>query len=227
MADRSRDKGQSGAYPLLCLLAPAEDAFAQAVVHELGCEHRVVRTRREFEHQQADHGEVLVGDHQSPADRVSTVRRSRRRDEPPLVAAIGNDLPMRLELLEAGARAVGSLTDDPRKFAERITAARNGQVLLDPAETAAVVNRLQHLAHLCVDQGVDVGRCARLTPREAEIASLLARKFDNGKIGRELGIAVGTVKTHVHKILEKLDVDSRGLAGIYWRVYTEKQGERR
>jgi DNA-binding NarL/FixJ family response regulator len=87
--------------------------------------------------------------------------------------------------------------------------------------------RLQHLAHLCVDQGVDVERCGLLTKRESEIAALLARRLDNASIARELGIAVGTVKTHVHKILDKLDVDTRTLAGVYWRVFVQKRGERR
>ena len=212
---------------VLCLLQPAEDAFAQAAIRELGSTPAIVRTKRELEHKLHQHTTVLIGDHQSPADRVSTVRRAGRRDDPPLIAAIADDLAMKIELLEAGAMAVGSMAEGPQSFASRIAGARNGQVVLSPDEMAVVVARLQHLAHLCVDQGVDVDRCALLTPREAEIASLLARKFDNARVGRELGISVGTVKTHVHNILEKLDVDTRGLAGIYWRVYTEKRGERR
>jgi DNA-binding NarL/FixJ family response regulator len=134
---------------------------------------------------------------------------------------------MTIELLEAGAQAIGSFRHGPETFARRIAAAQNGEVLLDPDEVAALVGRLRHLSELCVDQGVDVGRCERLTAREAEIAAMLARKVDNASIARELGIAVGTVKTHVHKILEKLDVESRGLAGTYWRVYSEKRGLRR
>ena len=212
---------------MLCLLEPREDAFANAAMAELGAPHSTVRTRRELEHRLHEHATVLIGDHQSQAERVSTVRRACRRDDPPVVAAIADDLAMKVELLEAGAMAVGSVSDGPQTFAHRIASARNGRVLLDSDEITAVVSRLQHLAHLCVDQGVDVGRCALLTPREAEIASLLARKYDNARIGSELGIASGTVKTHVHNILEKLDVDTRGLAGIYWRVYTEKRGERR
>ena len=212
---------------MLSLLAPGEDDFAHAAIRELGLTPVTVRTRRELEHRLPEHRTVLVGDHQSQAERVSTVRRARTRDAAPLIAAIADDVPMTVELLEAGAMAVGSIADGPQSFAHRIAVARKGQVLLNPDEITAVVARLQHLAHLCVDQGVDVGRCALLTPREAEIAGLLARQYDNARIGRELDIAVGTVKTHVHKILEKLDVDSRGLAGIYWRVYTEKQGERR
>ncbi|HUP00785.1 MAG TPA: LuxR C-terminal-related transcriptional regulator [Gemmatimonadota bacterium] len=46
----------------------------------------------------------------------------------------------------------------------------------------------------------------------------------NEDIAESLEIAMGTPKSHVHNILRKLDVDSRGLAGIYWRVYSEENG---
>jgi DNA-binding NarL/FixJ family response regulator len=42
-----------------------------------------------------------------------------------------------------------------------------------------------------------------LTPRELEVALLLERDLSNDEIARELGIKLGTVKTHVHNILKK------------------------
>ena len=48
-----------------------------------------------------------------------------------------------------------------------------------------------------------------LTIREEEVLRLLARGQCNKTIGRELGIAVGTVKTHVKGIMAKLDARSR------------------
>ena len=144
-----------------------------------------------------------------------------------MIAAIAEDLEMKVELLEAGASFVLSLSDPPRKLARGIEAAGERKCPLEPDEVAAVVQRLQHLSHLCVDQGVDVARCEQLTPREREIVALLAARRSNGEIALELGVAVGTVKTHVHNILDKLDVEDRGLAGVYWRVYDEKRGLRR
>ena len=225
MADHPTKQGKPD---LLSLLEPAEDEFLAATVRELGDPPMVVvRTRQEFDRQAEHHTTVVVGDHQSQSERVSTVRRTRRRAASTVIAAISDDLTMSVELLEAGAQAVGSMAHGPETFARRIAAAQDGEVLLRPDEAAALVGRLQHLSQLCVDQGVDVSRCERLTAREAEITALLARRFDNAQIARDLGIAVGTVKTHVHKVLEKLDVETRGLAGTYWRVYTEKKGLRR
>jgi len=42
-----------------------------------------------------------------------------------------------------------------------------------------------------------------LTVREHEVALLVERNLSNEEIARKLGISVGTVKTHVHKILLK------------------------
>ncbi|OWQ87532.1 hypothetical protein CDN99_18195 [Roseateles aquatilis] len=48
-----------------------------------------------------------------------------------------------------------------------------------------------------------------LTAREDDVLRLLARGLCNKTIARELGIAVGTVKSHVKAILSKLDASSR------------------
>ncbi|HLZ31103.1 MAG TPA: LuxR C-terminal-related transcriptional regulator [Chloroflexota bacterium] len=48
-----------------------------------------------------------------------------------------------------------------------------------------------------------------LTPREREIASLIADGLSNKQIARHLTITVGTVKHYVHQILEKAGLQSR------------------
>jgi two-component system nitrate/nitrite response regulator NarP len=49
----------------------------------------------------------------------------------------------------------------------------------------------------------------RLTPREYQVAMLVARGLSNKVIAHQLGISHGTVKQHMHKIIEKLGVKSR------------------
>ncbi|MEQ1571562.1 MAG: helix-turn-helix transcriptional regulator [Myxococcota bacterium] len=44
---------------------------------------------------------------------------------------------------------------------------------------------------------------AALTPREAEVAALVADGLANAAIARRLGLAIGTVKDHVHRVLSK------------------------
>ena len=43
-----------------------------------------------------------------------------------------------------------------------------------------------------------------LSPREGEVALLVARGLSNKEVARELGLGEGTVKAHVHSILQKL-----------------------
>lgn len=48
-----------------------------------------------------------------------------------------------------------------------------------------------------------------LTLRETHILKLIARGFSNDDIARQLMVTLGTVKTHVHHLLEKLEARNR------------------
>ena len=50
-----------------------------------------------------------------------------------------------------------------------------------------------------------------LSPREREVAMLVARGLANKEIARELGLSLGTVKLHVHSIFLKLGTRSRAM----------------
>jgi two-component system nitrate/nitrite response regulator NarL len=56
---------------------------------------------------------------------------------------------------------------------------------------------------------------ADLTPRELEVLELISEGLTNQQISEKLVIEVGTVKNHVHSILEKLNVNTRGEAAAY------------
>jgi predicted ATPase/DNA-binding SARP family transcriptional activator/DNA-binding CsgD family transcriptional regulator len=59
------------------------------------------------------------------------------------------------------------------------------------------------------DQGIPWDRTEALTPRESEIAHLIARGLTNRSIASELSISERTVTTHVGRILKKLNLHSR------------------
>ncbi len=61
------------------------------------------------------------------------------------------------------------------------------------------------------------GPVRSLTPREVAIVQLLADGLSNKQIARRLVITDATVKNHVHNILDKLNVSSRGHAAAYFR----------
>jgi DNA-binding NarL/FixJ family response regulator len=62
----------------------------------------------------------------------------------------------------------------------------------------------------------------KLTIREVEILQLIDRGLSNKELARDLGIAVATVKNHVHKILEKLQARRRSEAVARFRNPSEQ-----
>ncbi len=53
-----------------------------------------------------------------------------------------------------------------------------------------------------------------LTPREREVFALLPSGLSNQKLAEKLGIAAGTVKIHVERILNKLNLNDRTQAAV-------------
>lgn len=58
-----------------------------------------------------------------------------------------------------------------------------------------------------------------LTERELDVLKYLGEGLNNGAIADALGLGVGTVKVHIHKILNKLNAESRTEAVARAHVY--------
>jgi DNA-binding CsgD family transcriptional regulator len=58
-------------------------------------------------------------------------------------------------------------------------------------------------------------RLARLTRRERQVLALLPRGLTNAALAEELGIAPGTAKVHVERILHKLALADRTQAAVF------------
>jgi len=89
-----------------------------------------------------------------------------------------------------------------------------GETVLAPRIAATLLRRVATLAA----QGQPDPRHSRLTPREREVLALLEQGSSNKDIARCLAIEVRTVKNHVHNILDKLQVRSRGEAAAQARI---------
>src|SRR3972149_4414890 len=61
-------------------------------------------------------------------------------------------------------------------------------------------------------------RSPDLSPREVEVLELASQGATNREIADRLYISVGTVKNHVHSILEKLHLKNRAQIAAYPRM---------
>ena len=116
------------------------------------------------------------------------------------------------EALRAGASGF-LLKDSPAE--ELLAAVRvvaRGDALLDPAVTRAVIEEFSRRPTRRSDLAQ---RLEEVTARELEVLQLLARGLSNAEIAARLVVSDGTVKTHVARILQKLDLRDRLQAAIY------------
>ena len=109
------------------------------------------------------------------------------------------------------AGASGFLLKDapPGELAEAVRIVAGGEALLAPSVTKRVI---EHFA--TGGQKPNSTTLPELTDREREILIQVARGASNTEIAASLHIAVQTVKTHVSRILYKLDARDRAQAVI-------------
>jgi DNA-binding NarL/FixJ family response regulator len=120
-----------------------------------------------------------------------------------------------LRYVEAGATGYILKDDSLEDLIETVRDAREGKVFLSPQIAAAMMERLSTLAHMFSDMENNVTDRTSLTARELEVLELIGKGFTNQQIAENLVIEIGTVKNHVHSILEKLNVRTRDEAAAY------------
>jgi DNA-binding NarL/FixJ family response regulator len=110
------------------------------------------------------------------------------------------------EALRAGASGflLKDATADDLVTAVRVVAA--GEALLAPSVTRRLI---EEFARQPRRDRPRPDRLAGLTTRELEVAKLIARGLSNAEIADTLVLAEQTVKTHVGRILTKLDLRDR------------------
>jgi len=117
------------------------------------------------------------------------------------------------QAFQAGAN--GFLLKDvpPEQLADGIRAVAAGDALLAPSVTRRLIE--QYVRRPPDGVGPEPQELDRLTVREREVLLLMARGLSNAEITKALTISETTVKTHVARILTKLQLRDRVQAVVY------------
>ena len=105
-----------------------------------------------------------------------------------------------LRAIEAGASGYLLKDATPAELADAVRAAARGETVLAPSVASTLIRQVRSPAP------------PALSARETEVLRLVAAGLTNAEIGRRLFISEATVKTHLLRAFNKLDVADRTAA---------------
>jgi DNA-binding NarL/FixJ family response regulator len=108
--------------------------------------------------------------------------------------------------LSAGASGFLLKDVSPEHLIAAVRMVRSGDALLAPSITRRLVERFAGHQPQAAEVSADL---STLTPRELEVLGLIARGLSNAELAAELTVSEATVKTHVARILTKLQLRDR------------------
>jgi len=114
--------------------------------------------------------------------------------------------------LRAGASGFLLKRTRPEELIAGVHTVAAGDSLLSPSVTRRVINRM---AQQPTPEFAGRAKLDGLTPREREVLALIARGLSNREIAVSLFVEESTIRTHVKRILMKLDLRDRVQAVIF------------
>jgi two-component system, NarL family, nitrate/nitrite response regulator NarL len=158
--------------------------------------------------------DILVLDMRMPRyDGLAVLRELKGRPHKTRVVILAATLTEEemLEAIRLDVRGIVLKEMAPRLLVECIRKVHGGGQWLEKTIAGAALDRLaRREGSLRELSGV-------LTPREMEIAGSIGAGLSNKEIADVLFISEGTVKTHLHRIYEKLHIHGRLELGLYAR----------
>ncbi|KOV63329.1 response regulator [Streptomyces sp. MMG1121] len=114
--------------------------------------------------------------------------------------------------LRAGAAGFLLKNTEARDLLEAVRTVARGEGIVAPAVTRRLI--AEFAARPVRESKADPAVLDTLTPREREVLSCIGEGLSNAAIAERLQMAEGTVKTHVSRLLGKLELRSRVQAAV-------------
>ncbi|MDH6181112.1 DNA-binding NarL/FixJ family response regulator [Microbacteriaceae bacterium SG_E_30_P1] len=107
--------------------------------------------------------------------------------------------------IRAGASGFLVKDTEPEELIRAVRVVSAGDALLSPGVTRRLLERISSRLH----EAPDAAALDVITEREREVLALVGRGMTNEEIGRQLFVSPLTAKTHVSRIMSKLDARDR------------------
>lgn len=119
-----------------------------------------------------------------------------------------------LEFIQAGVSGFILKEADTIHFMKAIKKVNRGLKVLPPSLTGSLFSQITE-SEKTGKKTILLNHLVRMTSREKQVTKLVSDGLTNKEIAQELNIAVYTVKSHLHNILEKLSLNTRAQIAKY------------
>jgi DNA-binding NarL/FixJ family response regulator len=215
---------QDGSATSSILIIATEQLFADTlgvcICEE--CSHFTVvdRTATSVEHADFEGVDLILIQFQDTiASTACLIERVCRDSEAPVVVVdMPDDIDWILGCLEAGATGYVRQSDSVEHLVNVISSAQGRRFSAEPEVVEALITRLNLLKEQVRNFRLEPDDPVPLSKREEEVMGELIKGLSNTEIAETLSISIGTVKNHVHRIVQKLDARDRHHACF---IYTD------
>jgi DNA-binding NarL/FixJ family response regulator len=154
---------------------------------------------------------VLMDIRMPQLDGIAATRLLAAQPDPPAVLVLTTFDADELVLRALQAGAAGFLLKDtpPAEIVRAIELVHAGDSMLSPAVTRRLISMVAGDSDAGARTEQARARLATLSPRERDVAAAVGRGLGNAEIAATLHLSVATVKGHVSRLFDKLEVDNR------------------